>query len=81
MQPPTGRRSRRPRCGQLQVTVDGVSTIVDTAFYKGTRATSYHDRVLLFSTRFAPGPHTVTITNLATTGRPTIAIDGLDFSR
>jgi hypothetical protein len=37
--------------------------------------------VLLFSTRFAPGAHTVTITNLGTTGRPTIAIDGLDFSR
>ena len=70
-----------PTYGRLQVTVDGISTIVDTAFYKGVRATSYHDRVLLFSTRFAPGAHTVTITNLGTTGRPTIAIDGLDFSR
>jgi hypothetical protein len=70
-----------PAYGRLQVTVDGVSTIVDTGFYRGERATSYHDRVLLFSTRFAAGAHTVTITNLATTGRSTIAIDGLDFSR
>jgi hypothetical protein len=37
--------------------------------------------VLLFSTRLTPGPHTVTIKNLATAGRPTIAIDGLGFMR
>ncbi len=70
-----------PAYGRLQVTVDGVSTIVDTGFYQGQRATAYHDRVLLISTRFTAGAHTVTITNLATPGRPTIAIDGLDFSR
>lgn len=70
-----------PAYGRLQVDVDGVATIIDTGFFHGTRATSYHDRVLLFSTRFAAGSHTVTITNLASTGRPTIVIDGLDFSR
>jgi hypothetical protein len=70
-----------PRYGKLEVTVDGVSTVVDTGYLGTTRATSYHNRVLLFSTRFATGPHTVTIRNLATTGRPTIAIDGLGFAR
>ena len=70
-----------PPYGRLRVTVDGVSTIVDTGFYQGRRATSYHDRMLLFSTRFIAGAHTVTITNLATSGRSTIVIDGLDFSR
>ena len=70
-----------PAYGRLRVTVDGESWMVDTAYYRGVRATSYHDRVLLFSMRFAPGPHTVTITNLATTHRPTIAIDSLDFAR
>jgi hypothetical protein len=63
------------------VTVDGVSTVVDSGYLGTKRATSYHNRVLLFSTRFTPGPHTVTIRNLATSGRPTIAIDGLGFAR
>lgn len=70
-----------PAYGRLRVTVDGVSTIIDTGFIGGRRATSYHDRVLLFSKSLVAGPHTVTITNLGTTNRPTIAIDGLDFSR
>jgi hypothetical protein len=70
-----------PRYGKLEVTVDGVSTVVDSGYLGTKRATIYHDRVLLFSTRLAPGPHTVTIRNLATTGRPTIAIDGLGFAR
>jgi len=70
-----------PAYGRLRVTVDGVSTVVDTGFYQGRRATSNHDRVLLFSTRLTPGAHTVSIRNLATTGRSTIAIDGLDFTR
>jgi hypothetical protein len=70
-----------PSYGKLEVTVDGVSTIVDSGYLGTTRATSYHNRVMLFSTRFTPGPHTVTIRNLATSGRPTIAIDGLGFAR
>ena len=70
-----------PSYGKLEVTVDGVATIVDSGYLGTARATSYHNRVLLFSTRFAPGPHTVTIKNLATAGRPTIAIDGLGFAR
>ena len=70
-----------PSYGKLEVTVDGVATVVDTGYLRGKRATIYHNRVLLFSARMTPGPHTVTIRNLATTGRPTIAIDGLGFAR
>jgi hypothetical protein len=70
-----------PAYGRLRVTVDGVSTIVDTGYYQGRRATSNRDRVLLFGTRLAPGPHTVTITNVGSANRRTIAIDALDLSR
>jgi hypothetical protein len=61
--------------------VDGVATVVDSGYLGGKRTTTYHDRVLLFSTRLIPGPRTVSIRNLATSGRPTIAIDGLGFAR
>jgi hypothetical protein len=70
-----------PSYGKLRVTIDGVSTVVDTAYYKGVRATRILERVLLFGAYLAPGPHTVTITALGTTNRPTIAIDALDFVR
>ena len=70
-----------PGYGKLEVTVDGVAKVIDTGFLGTRRATIVHDRVLLFSVRLTPGAHTVTIRNLATTGRPTIAIDGLGFSR
>jgi hypothetical protein len=69
-----------PRYGKLVVTVDGQSTIVDTATLHGRRVTANHEHVTLFSTSFAPGAHEVTIRNLGTSGRPTIAIDGLGFS-
>jgi chitodextrinase len=70
-----------PAYGRLRVTVDGASTIVDTAYLGGVRASRIHDRVLLYSTRLARGPHSVTITVLGTSGRPTVAIDGMGFSR
>jgi hypothetical protein len=70
-----------PSYGKLEITVDGVATVIDTGYLYGKRATAIHDRVLLFSTRFVAGPHSVTIRNLGTTGRPTIAVDGLGFSR
>jgi hypothetical protein len=70
-----------PSYGKLEITVDGVATVIDTGYLAGKRATAITDRVLLFSTRFAAGPHSVTIRNLGTTGRPTIAVDGLGFSR
>ena len=70
-----------PTYGKLRVTVDGASTVVDSAYLSGKRVALYHDRVVLFSVRLAPGAHSVTITNLGTSGRPTIAIDALGFSR
>lgn len=73
--------SSGPAYGKLEVTIDGRSTIVDTGMYRGARATIVRNRVLLFSARLERGPHTVTITNLATAGRPTIAIDGIALSR
>jgi hypothetical protein len=70
-----------PSYGKLRLEIDGVATVIDTAFYRGERATRVMDGVLLYSQPLAAGTHSVTITNLATTNRPTIAIDGLDFSR
>jgi hypothetical protein len=70
-----------PRYGKFEVTVDGATTVVDAGYFQTRRATRTHDRVLLFSARLAPGPHTVTIHNLATSGRPTLALDGLGFLR
>jgi hypothetical protein len=70
-----------PSYGKLVITVDGAAKTIDTAYLGGKRVTQVHDRVVLFSVRLGAGSHTVTIRNLATTGRPTIAIDGLGFSR
>lgn len=70
-----------PSYGRLRVTIDGVSSIVDTGYYAGSRARTVHVRALLFSARLTAGAHTVTVTNLATSGRPTVAIDGVAFSR
>ncbi len=70
-----------PTNGKLRVTIDGVSTTIDTAYYKGVRATTRYERVLLFSAALGAGPHTVTITALGTTNRPTIAIDAMEFAR
>ena len=67
--------------GRMRITVDGVSTTVDTGFYQGKRATAIRDRVLLFGAYLAPGAHTVTITNVGSASRVTIAIDALDFAR
>jgi hypothetical protein len=65
----------------MRITVDGVSTIVDTGYYQGKRATENRDRVLLFGTYLAPGTHTVTITNVGSAARVTVAIDALDFAQ
>jgi hypothetical protein len=58
--------------GKMRVTIDGVSTIVDSG-------TSSHHRVLLLSKSLSPGAHTVVITNLATAGRPVITIDAIGW--
>jgi hypothetical protein len=70
-----------PAYGRMRITVDGVSTIVDTGYYRGKRATRNIDRLILFSTSLTAGPHTVTITNAGSKSRVTIAIDAIDFAR
>lgn len=70
-----------PWYGRMRVTIDGTAYLVDTGYYKAKRATINRYRVLLFSKSLSAGVHTVTITNLATAHRPTIAIDALGFAR
>ncbi len=70
-----------PAYGRLRVTIDGRSWMVDSGMYAGKRATATRHKVLLFGKSLTPGRHVVTITNLATAGRPTIALDGLGFAR
>ena len=64
----------------MRVTIDGTSWVVDAGTYAGRRATSNHYRAVLFSRSLAAGSHSVTITNLATSHRPTIAVDALGFA-
>ncbi len=70
-----------PSYGRMRVTIDGASYVVDAGYYNGKRATTTRTRTILFAKALRSGTHTVTITNLATRGRPTIAIDGLAFVR
>ena len=70
-----------PAYGRMRITVDGVSTTVDTGFYAGQRATTIRDRVVLYSTSLAAGPHTVSITNTGSAGRISLAIDAIDVRR
>lgn len=70
-----------PGYGRFRVTVDGVSAVVDTGVYAGKRATSVHTQVLLYSVTLPAGAHSVTITNLGTSGRATIVLDGIGFVR
>ena len=65
----------------MRITIDGVSTIVDAGVYRGVRATVTRQRGVLFRTSLAAGDHVLVITNLATSGRPTIGIDGIGFAR
>ena len=70
-----------PAYGRMRVTVDGVSTTVDTGFYAGQRATTIRDRVVLYSVSLATGAHTVSITNTGSAGRITLAVDAIDVRR
>ena len=67
--------ARCPTCGRVRVTVDGRSVVVDTR-----ASTAQHRQVLA---RFAvpSGPHRVTVTTVATAGRPTTMVDGFAFLR
>jgi hypothetical protein len=63
----------------MRVRIDGVSYTVDEGYHAGHRATSTHYRVLVFSRNLTMRSHTVTITNLGTSGRRTIAVDGVGW--
>ena len=65
--------------GKMRVTIDGVSVTVDEGMYNRKRATGTHRRVLIYSKTLAAGAHTVVITNLGTSGRPTITIDAIGW--
>lgn len=69
-----------PGYGRMRVSIDGRSHIVDAGMHAGRRATVTRQHRLLFRAGLPPGPHVVVITNLATAGRPTIAVDGLGFA-
>jgi hypothetical protein len=69
-----------PGYGRMRITVDGTSTIVDAGLHRGLPATKTRHHRLLFSVSLPPGPHTVVVTNLATPGRPAIAVDGIGFA-
>jgi hypothetical protein len=65
--------------GQMRVTIDGTAYKIDEGRYHGSRSISTHHRVLLLSEALANKAHVVVITNLATSRRPTISIDGLGW--
>jgi uncharacterized protein YkwD len=63
--------------GRLRVVIDGRAYTVDEGYYKGSRATSTHYRVILLNKTLTNKAHTVVITCLGTSGRPTIDVDGI----
>ena len=65
--------------GKMRITIDGVSVTIDEGRYNNRRATSTHHRVLLYAKSLGSGLHTVVITNLGTSGRPTITIDAIGW--
>jgi len=69
-----------PAYGRMRITIDGISSFVDTGTYRGSRATMTRNRVILFSTGLSAGSHRLTITVAGTTSRPAIAIDALAFA-
>lgn len=68
-----------PRNGVLRLKVDGRTVTVDAGRYAGKRAAKTYNRVLLATITVPAGRHTFSVVNLATSGRPTIAIDGIAF--
>jgi hypothetical protein len=64
------------RHGRLRVVIDGRAYTVDEGYYLGSRATSTHYRVVLLSKTLTNKAHTVVITCLGTSARPTIDLDG-----
>jgi hypothetical protein len=62
--------------GRLRVVIDGRVYTIDEGSYGGSRATSTHYRVVLLSKTLTNKAHTVVITCLGTSGRPTVDVDG-----
>ena len=56
-----------------------LSYTVDEGYYARHRATGTHYRAVVFSRTLTNRAHTVTITCLGTSGRRTIAIDGVGW--
>lgn len=67
---PTG-----PDRGEVSISVDGAEPVVVDTYSKTAR-----DRVVVWQTKMLLDAHTVTITNLATSGRPRIDIDAVMLS-
>ena len=69
-----------PAYGRMRITIDGTSHIVDAGLHAGRR----RPRPATTGSSSGPasrrGSHVVVVTNLATPGRPTIAVDGLGFA-
>jgi subtilisin family serine protease len=65
--------------GKMRVTIDGRSWIVDEGSYRGTRVRTTSYRALLFARSLSNRTHTAVITNLATSGRPTIDVDAVGW--
>jgi hypothetical protein len=65
--------------GRLRITIDGVSSTLDLGYQQGVRAATNTRRVLVFTKELANGAHTVVLTNLATSGRPTVNIDAVGW--
>lgn len=63
--------------GRLRVVIDGRAYTIDEGYYRGSRATGTHYRVVLLSKTLANRAHTVVITCLGTRGRPTIDVDAV----
>jgi uncharacterized protein YkwD len=63
--------------GRLRVVIDGRAYTVDEGYYKGARATTTHYRVILLNKSLTNRTHTVVVTCLGTSGRPTIDVDAV----
>lgn len=63
--------------GRLRVVIDGKAYTIDEGYYRGSRATGTHYRVVLLNKTLTNKAHTVVITCLATRGRPTIDVDAV----
>ena len=67
--------------GKLRVVIDGRGYTADQGYYKGSRAATTHYRVIQLSKALTNKGHTVVITCLGTSGRPTVGVDAVAWRR